>query len=160
MGEKGRAVSGAIVFVVLVFAVAAAGSLATGRSVEGWYDQLAKPSWTPPGWLFGPVWTVLYLMMAAAAWAVWWRKGLRGARLPLGLWLGQLLLNGAWSVIFFGLHQPGWALAELVVLWGAILATLVAFWRVVPVAGWLMLPYQLWVTFAGALNFAIWRLNA
>jgi tryptophan-rich sensory protein len=148
------------VFVVLVFAVAAAGSLATGRSVDGWYDQLAKPSWTPPGWVFGPVWTALYLMMAAAAWAVWWHEGLRGALLPLGIWLAQLLLNGAWSVIFFGLHQPGWALAELVVLWAAILVTLVAFWRVVPAAGWLMVPYQLWVTFAGALNFAIWRLNA
>ncbi len=157
--DRARAVAGAVVFLVLVFGVASVGSLATARSVDGWYQMIEKPAWTPPGWLFGPVWTALYLMMAAAAWLVWRRHGVRAALLPLGLFVVQLLLNGAWSVIFFGLQEPGWAFAELVVLWAAILATLVAFWRAVPAAGWLMVPYQLWVTFAGALNFAIWRLN-
>ena len=110
--------------------------------------------------MFGPVWTVLYAMMAVAAWLVWRDKGLAGARLPLALFGVQLALNAAWSWLFFGFRMPGVAFAELVALCLAIVATVAAFWRTVPVAAWLMVPYLAWCTFAAALNFALWRLNA
>jgi tryptophan-rich sensory protein len=128
--------------------------------VSGWYAEIAKPSWTPPGWLFGPVWTVLYVMMAAAAWLVWRTAGWPAARPALILFGVQLLLNAAWTPIFFGLHRPGLAFAEILALWAAIGATLVAFWRVFPAAALLLVPYWLWVSFASVLNCAIWRLNA
>jgi tryptophan-rich sensory protein len=124
-----------------------------------WYDQLAKPTWTPPGWLFPPVWTVLYVLMSIAAWLVWKTGGFAVAALPLSLFIGQLGLNAAWSWLFFGLHRIDWALVDIAALWLAILATLVAFWRRRPSAAALLLPYWLWVSFAAALNFALWRLN-
>ena len=156
-----RQVIGLVVFLAAVFAAAGVGSLFTARSVAEWYPALAKPSWTPPNAVFGPVWTVLYLLMAVAAWLVWRKAGgLGAARLPLALFAVQLALNAAWSVLFFGLRMPGLAFGELVVLWLAIAATLAAFRRVVPAAGLLLAPYLAWVTFAGALNFALWRLNA
>jgi len=135
------------------------GSLATRSSIPTWYAALAKPSWTPPGGLFGPVWTLLYLMMGTAAWLVWRKEGPSGARLALGLFLAQLLFNGLWSWIFFGLHRPGLALLDLALLWAGILATIRAFRLVSPAAAWLMAPYLAWVSFAGLLNAAIWRLN-
>lgn len=122
-----------------------------------WYQGLAKPTWTPPGWVFGPAWTVLYLLMAVAAWRVW-RCG--GWTTPLRWWLVQLALNAAWTPVFFGLKQPGWAFAEIVLLWLAILTTLRQFLAVERTAGWLLVPYLLWVSFAAALNYTIWRLNA
>jgi translocator protein len=125
-----------------------------------WYAGLEKPAWTPPSWLFGPVWTLLYVAMAIAAWLVWRERGFSGAPVALGLFLLQLSLNAAWSWLFFGLQRPDLAFAEIVVLWGAILATLTAFGRIRAAAGWLLAPYLAWVTFAAALNFAIWRLNA
>lgn len=137
-------------------AAAIAGQFAPGP----WYEGLAKPAWTPPGAVFGPVWTLLYGMMAIAAWLVWVREGFGGASGPLGLFGVQLALNVAWSWIFFGLQRPGIAALEIVVLWTAILATTVAFWRVRHIAGALLLPYLAWVTFAVALNVEIWRLNA
>jgi tryptophan-rich sensory protein len=146
-------------FVAACFLAAGIGSWLTVPNVGDWYRQLSKPSWTPPDWVFGPVWTVLYLMMAVAAWLVWQKHGWSGAPIALGLFAGQLLLNVAWSGVFFGLRQPGAAFAELVVLWLAILATIIAFWQKQTAAGLIMLPYGLWVTFAGALNFAIWQLN-
>ncbi len=124
-----------------------------------WYKNLAKPWWTPPDWLFGPVWTLLYLFMGVAAWLVWRRGGFQEARGALALFLVQLLLNALWSWVFFGLQQPGWAFLELSLLWLAIAATLAAFWRLVPAAGWLLAPYLAWVSFAGVLNFALWHLN-
>ena len=139
--------------------VGAAGGLATGRSVGTWYAELRKPAWTPPGWLFGPVWTVLYASMAVAAWLVWTKAGARAAAVPLALFAVQLALNAAWTPVFFGLRLPGPAFAVIVALWAAIVATGAAFWHVRPVAGMLMLPYLAWVTFATGLNFAIWRLN-
>ena len=148
-----------IVCLALCFAAAAIGGVATSRSVGTWYRELAKPSWTPPGWVFGPLWTVLYLMMAVAAWLVWRRAGVAGAKLPLALFLVQLALNAAWSWLFFGWRMPGAAFAELCVLWLAIVATAVAFWRMRPLAGALLLPYLLWSTFAAALNLAIWQAN-
>jgi benzodiazapine receptor len=123
------------------------------------YLQLQKPSWTPPGYLFGPVWSVLYLSMGVAAWLVWRRAGFSGARLALTLFVVQLVLNGTWSWIFFGMHKPGLAFAEILVLWGMILATTLTFWRVNSTAGILFLPYLAWVSFAAILNYSIWQLN-
>ncbi len=145
---------------VLVVSVAAGlGNWATTLSVSSWYQQLARPAWTPPDWVFAPVWTALYMMMATAAWLVWRQHGLSAARWPLALFLVQLALNVLWSVIFFGLRRPELAAIEIVVLWAAILATLIAFWRRSRVAGWLLVPYLAWVAFAAGLNFEIARLN-
>jgi benzodiazapine receptor len=124
-----------------------------------WYAALVKPALTPPAWIFGPVWILLYAMMAIAAWLVWRIHGLTGALGPLGLFVAQLALNALWSYLFFGLQRPGLAFLDIVALWLAILATLVAFWRAYPVAGLLLLPYLLWVSFATYLNFQFWRLN-
>ena len=124
-----------------------------------WYAGLIKPALTPPAQVFGPVWTLLYVMMATAAWLVWRRYGLAKAIGPLGLFLGQLALNALWSYLFFGLQRPGLAFLDIVALWLAILATLIAFWRSHPAAGVLLLPYLLWVSFATYLNFQFWRLN-
>lgn len=134
-----------------------AGSLLTRPALQPWYGSLTKPHWTPPSWLFGPVWTILYVVMAVAAWLVWRHSSL--SAVPMWLFLLQLLLNVAWSAVFFRFHAPGWAFVEIAVLWCAILLTTIAFGRTVLLAGWLMVPYLLWVSYAGALNFAIWRLN-
>jgi tryptophan-rich sensory protein len=143
-------------WLVLVFVAAA-----VGRSFPpgAWYAGLAKPAWTPPNWLFAPVWTLLYLLMGLAAWLVWERRGTSGGRWALGLFLVQLGLNALWSWVFFGLHRPGLAFVEIVLLWLALAATIGAFRRVRPLAAGLLVPYLLWVTFAAALNFALWRLN-
>ena len=146
-------------FGVASFTAAAIGGTATSRAVRDWYPTLVKPAWNPPAWLFGPVWTVLYLAMAVAAWLVWRRAGWAGARLALTLFMVQLTLNAAWSIIFFGLRNPGAAVVEVMVLWAAILGTLVLFWQVSVPAGILFIPYLAWVSFATVLNFAIWRLN-
>jgi translocator protein len=124
-----------------------------------WYGSLDKPSWTPPNAVFGPVWTVLYLLMAIAAWLVWSARGFSGARTALTLYLLQLALNTAWSWLFFGEHRIGLALLDIVVLWLLIAATLVLFWRIRPVAGWLLVPYLVWVGYAAALNYAIFQAN-
>jgi tryptophan-rich sensory protein len=126
---------------------------------DAWYARLRKPSWNPPNWLFGPVWTVLYLLMAAAGWLVWRKYGIAAALLPFGFFVLQLALNAAWSWLFFGRHCIGTALLELVGLWVAILLTLALFWSREPLAGALLLPYLAWVTFAGVLNATIWKLN-
>lgn len=124
-----------------------------------WYAQLTKPSWTPPNWLFAPVWTFLYLAMGTAAWLVWQRVGWRKSRLALLFFILQLVLNAVWSWVFFGLHRPGLAFAEIVFLWAAILLTLILFWRRCPLSGVLFVPYLVWVSFAAILNFSLWRLN-
>lgn len=124
-----------------------------------WYATLKKPSWNPPDWIFGPVWSALYTMMAVAAWLVWQRGGFVAQRRPLALFLAQLGLNALWTPLFFGLHRPGLAFAEIVLLWVAIAATLAAFRRVNQAAAWLLAPYLVWVSFAAVLNFEMWRLN-
>jgi len=121
-----------------------------------WYASLDKPDWNPPAWIFGPVWTALYLMMAIAAWLVWKRDGWHR---PLWLYFVQLALNAAWTPIFFGAQEPGWAFAEIIALWLAILITLPAFMRVSKTAAYMLLPYLAWVTFAAFLNFTLWRMN-
>lgn len=151
---------GLVVCIAACLGAGAAGAVATTPEIEGWYRELAKPNWTPPDGVFGPVWTTLYILMAVAAWLVWRPAGWRAAAVPLALFAAQLLLNVAWSWIFFGLHQVGWALAEIIVLWLAIAATTAAFFRRSQTAGWLLTPYLAWVSLAAALNLAIWRLNA
>ena len=151
-----RSVAVLAVFLVVVFAAAATGA---AFPPGNWYAGLVKPSWNPPSWLFAPVWTVLYVLMAVAAWLVWRQGGAPGVRAALFAWVVQLALNAAWSWLFFGLHRPGLAFAELMVLWLAILVTVVLAWRVAPAAGVLLLPYLAWVTFAGVLNVTLWRLN-
>jgi len=147
-----------IVSIAVCLGAAGLGSLLTTPALRPWYADLSKPTWTPPNWLFGPVWTLLFIAMAIAAWLVWQKIGLKSA--PMQLFLLQLLFNVAWSALFFGLRSPGLAFAEIVLLWLAILATSIQFWKAVPVAGWLLLPYLMWVAYAAALNFPIWRLNA
>jgi translocator protein len=137
----------------------AVGGFATARAVTSWYPTLTKPAWTPPAWLFGPVWTVLYVLMGVAAWRVWLHRAEPPAAQALAIFGVQLVLNALWSLLFFGLRAPGLAMAELVLLWLAIAASLGAFWRLEPLAGALLVPYLAWVTFAGALNHAIWWLN-
>lgn len=130
------------------------------RFVPGhWYAQLQPPPLTPPAWVFAPVWTLLYALMGLAAWLVWQRAGLVAAARPLALFGLQLALNGLWSYFFFGLQRPGLALMDILALWLALLATLIAFRRSVPPAGVLLLPYLLWVTFAVYLNAGFWWLN-
>jgi len=124
-----------------------------------WYESLNKPSWTPPNWVFPVVWPILYLMMAIAAWMVWTRYSFKQAQQELR-WFGvQLLLNAAWSWIFFGEQLIGTALGEILLLWIAILFTLLLFWKKYKPAGWLLLPYLLWVSYASALNYALFQLN-
>ena len=147
-----------LVCIVVSLGAAGIGSLLTTPSLRPWYEGLNKPRWNPPNWLFGPVWTILFLAMAIAAWLVWGKVGLTAA--PMQLFLLQLLLNVAWSALFFRLRSPGLAFTEIVVLWFAILATTIEFWRAVPAAGWLLLPYLIWVGYATVLNFSIWRLNS
>ncbi len=146
------------VIVLIVMLAAGVGGLFTGRSVSTWYRALSRPDWTPPGWLFGPVWTVLYLAMAVAAWMVW-RQGTPGTAAALSAFAMQLALNVAWSGLFFGLQSPAAAMADIVVLWVAIAATIGCFLRVSVPAGLIMVPYLAWVSFAAMLNFAIWRMN-
>jgi len=122
-----------------------------------WYASLSKPAWNPPGWIFGPVWTALYMMMAVAAWLVWKRGGWQQAHWLYG---AQLALNAAWTPTFFGAQQIGWAFAVIIALWLAITFTLLAFLRISKAAGWLLVPYLAWVTFAAFLNFTLWRMNS
>ena len=143
-------------WLALCLGAGALGSLATMDSVKTWYPTLHKPAWTPPAWLFGPVWTTLYLMMAVAAHRVTRRAN---RRLPLTLFGLQLALNAAWSPVFFGAHQVGGALALLAALCLTLLATTLTFFRRDAFAGALLIPYLAWCTFAGALNLAIWQLN-
>lgn len=153
-----RVFLGLIAWTGLCLGAGLIGSVFTTRSVGSWYISLSKPSWTPPSGVFGPVWTALYVMMGVAAWLVWRRSGL--VALPMALFAVQLVLNIAWSAIFFGMRQTGWALADIVALWVAVAATMIAFYRVTPTAGVLLAPYLAWITFASALNLAIWRMNS
>lgn len=146
--------------IALALAVSVIGGLATASSVTTWYAGLNKPAFNPPNAVFGPVWTTLYVLMALAAWRVWRAGSGGGPRSPaLVLYALQLALNLAWSLIFFGLRQPALALAEIVILLAAIVATIAAFWRVDRPAALMMTPYAAWVAFATVLNWEIWRLN-
>ncbi|QGJ70601.1 Hypothetical protein PBC10988_22980 [Planctomycetales bacterium 10988] len=152
--------AGLAFFLLITFGAAALGSMVTLPKIEGWYQSLAKPTWTPPSELFGPVWTVLYILMACSAWIVWKKFGWRRAFPSLTCYGIQLTLNALWSLIFFGWQNPGLALFEILCLWLAILITAFLFWKRSAAAGALLMPYLAWVTFAAALNFEIWRINS
>ena len=148
-----------VAFLLLCFGVAALGGYWTSVSVGDWYLTLRKPSWNPPGWVFGPVWTVLYAMMAVAAWIVWRHRGENGVTMALILFGIQLALNLAWSGLFFGLRNPLAGFIDIVALWLAIIATMIAFRRISTAAGVMLVPYLLWVSYAATLNLALWLLN-
>ena len=143
-------------FLSLCFAAATTGAV---FKPGAWYDSLSKPSWTPPDWLFPVAWSVLYVMIAVSAWLVWREAGLAGAAVPLAVWGVQLVLNAAWSWIFFGLRRMDLAFAEVVGLWLSIAACIVLFAPISPTAAALMAPYLVWVSFAAALNLAVWQRN-
>ena len=136
------------------------GSQFTRSAIPSWYDQLQKPSFAPPNWLFAPMWISLYLMMAVAAYLVWHKGlGFKGVGTALTVFLVQLLLNALWSPVFFGLRSPLAGAVVIVVLWLAILATIIAFAKISPPAAWLLVPYLLWVSLATVLNISIYFLN-
>ncbi len=147
-------------FVLAVVLVGLLGSIITSSSLTTWYPTLNRPDWTPSGLTISWVWTVLYIMMAVAAWLAWRSATHAKVIVPVGLWLVQLLFNLGWTFFFFGLRSPFGALIELVFLWVLVAATMAAFFLRSRWAGWLMAPYLVWVTFAGALNFQIWQLNS
>jgi len=147
------------VFLAACLGAGAGAAAFTRPAIPGWYESLQKPSWTPPNRAFGPVWGLLYVMMAVAAWLVWRAGGWQQAGPALSLFAVQLILNFAWSAIFFRQRKLGAALAEILILWIAVLATTAAFSRWSPAAGWLMVPYLAWLTLAASLNFKIWRMN-
>jgi translocator protein len=140
------------------YGLAAVGAVASVRA-GAFYQQLVRPAWAPPGWLFGPVWSLLYTFMAVAAWLVWREQGLRAAAPALALFLLQLLANAIWTWLFFRWRQGAAAFAEVLLLGALILATTLAFWRVRPLAAVLLLPYLGWVSFASVLTWAIWKRN-
>lgn len=158
---RSRAVDllGLLGFLAICFAVAAAGGAITASSVGSWYQTLQKPSFNPPDSIFGPVWTVLYGLMAVAGWRVWRRLGWHKGFEPLALFAVQLALNLTWSVLFFGLRRIGAALVCIVILWVAIAGTAATFRWIDRLSAWLLVPYLAWVLFAAVLNFEIWRLN-
>lgn len=154
-----RQTLGLAVSIAICLVAAGFESLLAASSIGRWYAKLVKPAWTPPNWLLGPVWSLLFLAMAVAAWLVWRRVGFPRGASALNLFGVQLVLNVCWSVIFFGAHSPSVAFSEILLLWLAILATMVAFRSHSRAAAWLMLPYLLGVAYTAALNFSIWRLN-
>ena len=154
-----RSLVGLVGWLAICFLAAALGSLATATGVDTWYQTLDRPAWTPPDWVFAPVWTLLYALMAVAAWLVWRQRGFSGATLALSLFLVQLALNVAWSFILFGMGAITWAAVEIFVLMLAIAATTIAFWWISTPAALLLVPYLVWVIYAVALNVAIARMN-
>lgn len=155
---KNKQILGFVAWLAVSFIAAAVGSAASIQAGP-FYAQLVRPEWAPPSDVFGPVWTILYALMGIAAWLVWRVGGFRAARTALTLFLVQLVVNALWSWLFFGWHLGGAAFADIVLLWVLVIATLVAFWRVRPLAGVLLIPYLLWVSFASALNYSVWQLN-
>ncbi len=150
-----------IVSVLIAQAAGGIGAIFTSAKIPTWYATVVKPSWQPPNWLFGPVWTTLFTLMGIAAAIVWIQRGQSPiAQKALVAYGVQLILNVLWSYLFFGMQSPGLAFIEIVFLLIAIVGTMVLFWRVSPAAGWLMMPYLIWVLFASFLNFTIWRLNS
>jgi translocator protein len=147
-------------FIALCLLVGAAGGWATSQAVIDWYPTLNKPAWNPPPWIFAPVWTTLYIVMAIAAWLVWKRDArFSGVRLALMLFFAQLAVNCLWSFLFFKFHNPAAALVDIVALLILLALTTAAFFSQSKLAGILMLPYLAWVGFATFLNYTIWQLN-
>jgi tryptophan-rich sensory protein len=155
---KQKQILGLAGWLIVSFIAAAVGGAASIQAGP-FYTQLARPDWAPPPTIFGPVWTVLYIMMGIAAWLVWRVNGATAARSALTLFIVQLAFNALWSWLFFAWHQGATAFADILLLWALIVATMIAFWRISRVAALLLLPYLLWVSFAAALNYSVWQLN-
>ena len=147
-----------LLWLTLAFITAAVGAVASINAAS-FYAELTRPVWAPPSWLFGPMWTTLYALMGVAAWLVWREKGFAGAGAALALFIAQLAVNALWSWLFFAWRSGAGAFVEIIVLWLMILATLVLFWRIRPLAGVLLIPYLAWVTLATALTYSVWRAN-
>lgn len=148
-----------ITSIVLCVSLGSVGGLVTVNEIPTWYASLNKPSFNPPNWLFGPVWTTLYLLMGISAYLVWKQPVSKERNKALQLFILQFILNFCWSFIFFGMHATGWALIEMIALWILILLTILHFAKHSKLAAWLLVPYISWVSFALLLNAAIWRLN-
>lgn len=155
---KQTQIIGLVCWLAVVFIAAAIGAKASIQA-SSFYAELVRPEWAPPSWLFGPAWTVLYLLMGMAAWLVWRVGGFRASQPALILFLTQLVFNALWSWLFFGWHRGALAFADVLLLLALIIATLISFWRIKALAGALLIPYLLWVAFASALNYSIWQLN-
>lgn len=145
-----------VVSILVPILASVIGGIFTASSVSKWYAKLKKPSFNPPNWIFGPVWTILYLMMGVSLYLVWITKFDQLAFVIFGI---QLFLNVLWSIIFFGIKNPFYAFIEIVLLWIAILLTIVYFYNISPISAYLLIPYILWVSFASILNYAIYKLN-
>ena len=156
--SKLRLSLGLVGWFIVSFAASAVGAVASIQA-KSFYGQLVQPEWAPPSYVFGPVWTVLYALMAIAAWLVWRSGGFHTNRVALSLFMVQLALNALWSWLFFAWQRGALAFVDIVLLWLLIVVTLVSFWRVRPLAGALLIPYLLWVSFASALNYSLWQLN-
>lgn len=148
-----------LISLALPFLAGGIGSAFTTSAIPNWYENLNKPAFTPPGWLFGPAWTILYILMGISFYIAWSKTNFEGYKPALALFLVQLALNAAWSVIFFGLKQPLYALLEIIVLWFAILFILIRFYKIDKTAGLILIPYFAWTSFAALLNLFIVKLN-
>ncbi len=156
--RKKRQTLGLLGWLALSFVASAIGASAS-VNYSAFYAQLRQPSWAPPSSVFGPVWAILYALMGIAAWTVWRAGGFRAQRVTLSLFVVQLVVNALWSWIFFGWQRGALAFFDITLLWLLVVATLAAFWRARPLAGALLIPYLLWVSFAAALNYSVWQLN-
>ena len=157
-GSLRRQLSGLAGWLLATFAAGSIGAMASAQAGL-FYAQLIQPTWAPPAWLFGPVWSVLYAFMAVAAWLVWRQHGFQNACRALAFFVLQLVANALWTWLFFGLHRGALALAEIAVLWLLIVASFVSFWPLQRMATLMLLPYLAWVSFASALTLSLWRLN-
>ncbi len=153
-----RQLLGFVGWFALCFAASALGAVASMKA-GAFYGELVRPDLAPPSWVFGPVWTALYAMMAISAWLVWRDGGWRAQRPALGLFVVQLAVNALWSWLFFAWHLGALSFADIVVLCVLVIATIVVFWRIRPLAGALLVPYLAWISFAAALNYTVWQLN-
>lgn len=156
--RKQQQILGLVAWLVLCFVASAIGAMASIKA-QSFYVNLVQPDWAPPGWLFGPVWTVLYALMAISAWLVWRQGGFKRHPKALSLFLIQLALNALWSWLFFAWMMGFWSFVNMLVLWLLILLTQLSFLRINKLSGWLLIPYLLWVSFAAVLNLAMWQLN-
>ncbi|MFT3784062.1 MAG: TspO/MBR family protein [Nibricoccus sp.] len=156
--SKGKQLFGLVGWLALSYAAASVGAIASINARE-FYAQLSRPAWAPPGSVFGPVWSILYTLMAIAAWVVWRKGGWRANGKALWLFVAQLAANSLWSWLFFAWHLGAFAFVEVIVLWLLIAVMLATFWHRQRLAGVLLLPYILWVTFASVLCFVTWRMN-
>jgi benzodiazapine receptor len=158
MLSKAQQIGGLIIWLLISFTVAATGAMASIQAAQ-FYANMLQPAWAPPAWLFGPVWSALYLMMAVAAWLVWRKGGFSAARVALSLFLLQLVLNALWSWLFFAWHLGALAFIDILIMWVFIVLTIITFKTHNKIAAWLLVPYLAWVSFAAVLNFSVWQLN-